>query len=142
MSSRFRPTGRRPGPLNAEPRAITYWVYIVTNGRYGTLYVGVTGALERRISQHKLKEIPGFTAKHGLDRLVFFRDFGDVREAIHFEKQLKRWRREWKFRLIETDNPHWADLYLVMMRVEPLHPALRGPGLSLRENRDDRDELS
>jgi len=109
---------------------MTYWVYIVTNGRYGVLYVGVTGSLERRISQHKQKILSGFTAKHGLDRLVFFRGFGEVWQAIHFEKQLKRWRREWKFRLIERDNPHWADLYLAMMRVEPLHPALRGPGLS------------
>lgn len=60
-------------------------------------------------------------------------------EAIHFEKQLKRWRREWKIRLIEQDNPHWEDLYLRMMSVGPLHPALRGPGLSLRENRDDSE---
>ena len=101
------------------------WVYIVTNGRYGVLYVGVTSSLERRISQHKAKEIPGFTRTHGLDRLVFYKGFGDVTLAIRFEKQLKRWRREWKIRLIEQDNPHWADLYLQMMSEGPLHPDLQ-----------------
>jgi len=116
---------------------MTYWVYIVTNGRYGTLYVGVTNSLERRIAQHKAKEIPGFTKRYGLDRLMFYRGFGEIAEAIHFEKQLKRWRREWKIRLIEEDNPRWADLCLEMMALPPLHPALRDPGLSLRENRDD-----
>jgi putative endonuclease len=116
---------------------VTYWVYIVTNGRYGVLYVGVTNSVERRIAEHKARETPGFTKTHGLDRLVFYRGFGEVGEAIHFEKQLKRWRREWKIRLIEEDNPRWEDLYLQMMALPPLHPALRGPGLSLRENRDD-----
>jgi len=116
---------------------MTYWVYIVTNGRYGVLYVGVTNSLERRIAQHKAREIPGFTKTHGLDRLVFYRGYGDVHDAIHFEKQLKRWRREWKVRLIEKDNPHWGDLYRQMMASSPLHPALGAPGLSLRENRGD-----
>ena len=116
---------------------MTYWVYVVTNGRYGTLYAGVTNSLERRIAQHKAKEIPGFTKRYGLDRLVFYRGFGEISDAIHFEKQLKRWRREWKIRLIEEDNPRWADLYLEIMALPPPHPALRGPGLSLRENRDD-----
>jgi putative endonuclease len=116
---------------------MTYWVYIVTNGRYGTLYTGVTNSLDRRIAQHKAKEIPGFTKKHDLDRLVFYRGFGEIADAIHFEKQLKRWRREWKIRLIEGANPLWADLYLEMMAPPRSHPALGGPGLSLRENRDD-----
>jgi putative endonuclease len=102
----------------------SYWVYIVTNGRYGVLYVGVTNSLERRIAEHKAREVPGFTATHGLDRLVLFRGFGDVAEAIHFEKQLKRWRREWKVRLIEAENPYWADLYLEMMALPSLHPDL------------------
>jgi putative endonuclease len=106
---------------------MTYWVYILTNTQYGTLYVGVTNSLERRISEHKAKLSRGFTATYNVDRLVFFRGFGDVYQAIHFEKQLKRWRREWKIRLIEADNPRWEDLYLQMMRVEPVHPALRVP---------------
>ena len=103
----------------------TYWVYILTNGRYGTFYVGVTNSLERRIAQHKAKQVPGFTRTYDLDRLVFFRGFGDVLDAIHFEKQLKRWRREWKVRLIEEDNPRWADLYLELTATPPLHPDLR-----------------
>lgn len=102
----------------------TYWVYILTNGRYSTLYVGVTNSLERRIAEHKSRVLPGFTREHGLDRLVFFRGFGEVGEAIRFEKQLKRWRRDWKIRLIEDANPQWADLHLEMMALPPLHPDL------------------
>ncbi|PZQ65485.1 MAG: hypothetical protein DI570_01675 [Phenylobacterium zucineum] len=104
----------------------TYWVYVLTNGRYSTLYTGVTNSLERRVAEHKAGDLRGFTQRYGLDRLVYFRGFGDVREAIHFEKQLKRWRRAWKIRLIEEDNPHWADLYLDMMAMPPLHPDLVG----------------
>jgi putative endonuclease len=103
----------------------SYWVYIVTNGRYGVLYVGITNSLERRIAEHKAREAPGFTATHRLERLVYFQGFGDVLDAIHFEKQLKRWRREWKVRLIERDNPHRADLYLEMTALPPLHPDIR-----------------
>jgi putative endonuclease len=106
---------------------MTYWVYMLANTKYGTLYVGVTNSLERRISEHKAKTAPGFTAKHNINRLLYFQGFGEVTEAIHFEKRLKRWRREWKIRLIEADNPHWEDLYGQLMRVEPVHPALRVP---------------
>ena len=104
----------------------TYWVYILSNAKYGTLYVGVTNSLERRIAEHKAKSVPGFTRKHNVCRLVFSRGFGEVTEAIHFEKQLKRWRREWKVRLVEEENLDWADLYLEMMAVPPLHPDLAG----------------
>ena len=99
-------------------RDATYWVYILASKKYGTLYVGVTNSVERRVAEHKSKDIGGFTKKHGVDRLVFFRPFGEIGEAIRFEKQLKRWRREWKIRLIEEDNPHWADLFLQMMAPE------------------------
>lgn len=92
------------------PEERTYWVYILTNGRYGSFYVGVTNSLERRIAEHKAREVPGFTRTYGLDRLVYYRPFGEVTEAIRFEKQLKRWKREWKMRLIEEANPYWADL--------------------------------
>jgi putative endonuclease len=104
----------------------TYWVYILASERYGTLYVGVTNSLERRVAEHKAKEVPGFTRRYGVDRLVFCRGFGEVTQAIRFEKQLKRWRREWKIRLIEQDNPHWANLYTEMMALPPLHPDLVG----------------
>ena len=93
----------------------TYWVYILTNGRYGTLYVGVTNSLERRVAEHRTGETPGFTKRYSVRRLVFFRGFGEVTEAIRFEKQLKRWRREWKFALIERGNPDWADLYALLV---------------------------
>jgi putative endonuclease len=128
----------------------TYWVYILASGFRGTLYVGITNSLERRIAEHKAKEIRGFTEKHGVDRLVYFRGFGEVTEAIHFEKQLKRWRRDWKIRLIEEANHRWADLYLDMMALPPLHPDIAAaleantnpnnkachPGFAAGEDRD------
>jgi len=94
---------------------VSYYVYMLASRRHGTLYVGVTNSLERRIAQQKAKEIPGFTKRYAVDRLVWWRSFGDVGEAIHFEKQLKRWRRDWKINLIEQDNPYWEDLYAGMM---------------------------
>lgn len=93
-----------------------YYVYILASRRHGTLYVGVTNSLERRIAEHKAKAAPGFTKRYGVDRLVWWREYGEVGEAIYFEKQLKRWRREWKVRLIEHENPDWGDLYPAMMR--------------------------
>ena len=82
----------------------TYWVYILASRIDGTLYVGVTNSLERRTAEHRAKATPGFTRDYGVDRLVFFRGFGDVQDAIRFEKQLKRWRRAWKIRLIEGQS--------------------------------------
>jgi putative endonuclease len=91
---------------------MTYWVYILASRRHGTLYVGVTNSLETRIAQHRAKVTSGFTKTYGVDRLVHYVGFGEVADAIRFEKRLKRWRRDWKIRLIEDDNPHWDDLYL------------------------------
>jgi putative endonuclease len=88
-----------------------YWVYILANRKHGTLYVGITNSLERRIAEHRAKVYSGFTAKYGVDRLVFYQGYSEVTVAITFEKRLKRWRRDWKIRLIEEDNPHWDDLY-------------------------------
>jgi putative endonuclease len=68
-----------------------------------------------RVEQHRAKEIAGFTKRYGVTRLVHVQGFGDVRDAIDFEKRLKRWRRDWKIRLIEEANPPWEDLYLHMM---------------------------
>jgi len=111
---------------------MTYWVYILARRRNGTFYVGVTNSLERRIAEHKAKAVPGFTRTYGVDRLVFFRGYGEAWQAIHFEKQLKRWRRDWKIRLIEAENPQWDDLYVRMMQAGPMHPdiaaALAGGG--------------
>ena len=126
---------------------MAYWVYMLTNRRNGALYVGVTSDIERRISQHKAKLHGGFTAQFGVDRLVWRRGFGEVRDAIHFEKQLKRWRRSWKVRLLEAENPLWGDLYPQMMAEGPLHPDLAGwaaeragdgsRSFACGENRDD-----
>ena len=88
----------------------SYWVYIVTNKRNGTLYIGVTGSLHRRIWQHKAKEIDGFTKKYGLTLLVHFEEFRSADSAIAREKEIKGWLRRRKLALIEHDNPDWQDL--------------------------------
>ena len=89
----------------------TYYVYIVTNRKNGILYVGVTNDAERRASEHKKGLVEGFSKKHGLEKLVYVTDFGDINEAIAYEKRIKRWRRQWKINLIEKDNPDWEDLF-------------------------------
>ena len=89
----------------------TYFVYILTNRRNGTLYIGVTNDLLRRIQEHKYGEVDGFTKKYHLNRLVYFEDTDDIYAAITREKQLKKWKRQWKLRLIEEVNPEWRDLY-------------------------------
>ncbi len=87
-----------------------YFVYILTNKRNGTLYIGVTNNFTRRIYQHKHKLVEGFTSKYGLDRLVYYETFGDIRLAIAREKHLKGWLRIRKLALIESKNPEWNDL--------------------------------
>lgn len=89
-----------------------YWVYILASRRNGTLYVGVTNDLSRRVYEHKNKLISGFTAKYSVDLLVWYESHADIGEAITREKSLKRWRRAWKLKLIEDMNPTWDDLYL------------------------------
>jgi putative endonuclease len=78
---------------------------------YGTLYVGSTSDLVRRVWEHKVKAVPGFTAKYGVDRLVWFECHDGLETAMEREKRIKEWKREWKIQLIEKDNPHWVDLY-------------------------------
>ena len=87
------------------------WDYILASGRHGTLYVGVTSNLPEHIEQHKTKQNRGFTAKYGVDRLVWFEEYGEIVLAISREKQIKKWRRDWKIALIEENNPEWTDLY-------------------------------
>lgn len=77
----------------------------------GTIYVGVTAKLVARVSQHRSREGSEFCAKYGLRTLVWAEQFGTIDEAIAFEKRLKRWRRQWKFELIEKANPEWDDLF-------------------------------
>jgi putative endonuclease len=91
--------------------ARTFYVYILASKIGGTLYIGVTNDLIRRVAQHKAKLAEGFTKKYGVDRLVYFECFEDVEAAIHREKRLKKWPREWKIKLIEEKNPNWIDLY-------------------------------
>jgi putative endonuclease len=90
---------------------MTYFVYILTNINNTVLYVGVTNNLESRVFDHKVKRNKcSFTAKYNCDKLVYFEEYTDVKEAIHREKQLKRYLRKWKEELIEKDNPEWNDL--------------------------------
>ena len=85
------------------------YVYIATN-KSGTLYIGVTNDLERRMREHKQKVGSKFAARYNITRLVYYEEFADIREAIAREKQLKRWRRGKKVWLIERENPEWKDL--------------------------------
>lgn len=87
------------------------YVYILASKRNGTLYVGVTSDLGGRVWQHKQRANSGFTARYGAIRLVWYREFFEIGEAIVFEKQLKKWRRSWKIALIEEMNPDWRELY-------------------------------
>lgn len=89
-----------------------YWVYILASKIGGTLYIGVTNDLIRRVYEHRLGLAPGFTKQYGVYRLVYFEQHTDIEAAIHREKRLKRWNRAWKVRLIETLNPNWDDLFL------------------------------
>ena len=88
-----------------------YWVYMLASDRNGTLYVGVTSELAKRVWQHKNEVTQGFTQKYGVHCLVWFEECGDAIAAITREKQLKRWNRMWKVRAIEVMNPEWRDLY-------------------------------
>ena len=91
------------------------FVYILANKRNGTLYVGVTSDLMKRIWQHKSKELQGFAEKYGADKLVYFEEHFSITDAINREKELKRFRRQWKMELIENMNPDWNDLYIKMI---------------------------
>ena len=88
-----------------------YWIYILTNKRNTTFYIGVTGNLEKRIWEHQNKTISGFSSKYNLDKLVYFEETNDVGSAINREKQLKNWHRDWKLNLIKENNPEFNDLF-------------------------------
>ena len=87
------------------------YIYIMTNKKYGTLYIGVTSNLIKRVYEHKNSFVNGFTAKYNLKKLVYYEIFEDITEAIKREKQLKKYKRAWKIELIEKINPTWKDLY-------------------------------
>lgn len=87
-----------------------YFVYILASQRNGTLYVGVTSDLSRRIEAHKAKAVPGFTKRYSVDKLVLVEGYSSIDEARDRERRLKRWKRDWKLELIEKTNPTWRDL--------------------------------
>jgi putative endonuclease len=89
----------------------SYFVYILASKQNGTLYIGVTGDLIRRIREHKDGLIEGFTKKYHVHRLVYFEQHSHIEQAIEREKQLKKWNRQWKINLIEKENPTWKDLF-------------------------------
>ena len=90
---------------------MAFYVYIVASAPYGTLYIGQTDDLRKRIFEHREKVRPGFTARYGVTRLVWFESFETRENARRRERQMKEWRRAWKIELIEASNPRWDDLY-------------------------------
>ncbi len=90
-------------------------VYILTSQRHGTLYIGVTSNLIRRVYEHRMQFVDGFSKKYHIHRLVYFEVCPDINSAIAREKQLKKWNRQWKIELIEKANPEWDDLYLTLL---------------------------
>ncbi len=89
----------------------TYFVYIMASKKNGTLYLGVTNNLARRVYEHKTDVNEGFTKKYQVHDLVYYESTPDIRSAIEREKQMKKWKRAWKIALIEEMNPEWKDLY-------------------------------
>ncbi|MEN6624138.1 MAG: GIY-YIG nuclease family protein [Smithella sp.] len=88
-----------------------YYLYILASKKNGTLYIGVTSDLIKRIYEHKQNIIDGFTKQYNVHYLVYYEVFQNVEEAILREKQMKKWNRKWKIRCIEENNPEWQDLY-------------------------------
>ena len=90
---------------------MAYYIYLLASGRNGALYLGVTNDLSRRVYEQKNKVIRGFSQRYSVHRLVWFAIFDELIDAIAREKEIKKWRRAWKLRLIEQSNPQWVDLY-------------------------------
>ncbi len=88
-----------------------FYVYLLASKPYGTLYIGTTSDLRRRVWEHENGFVPGFTKRYQVDRLVGFEAHESSASALRREKQLKEWKRDWKINLVERDNPHWLDLY-------------------------------
>ncbi len=122
MADVFRSTNEPPfGPvipveagihiLDLSPGVKCGYVYMLASKPNGTLYIGVTSNLVRRVSEHREGIADGFTKRYGIHRLVYFERFESIVVAISREKQMKKWRRAWKLELIHTYNPEWKDLY-------------------------------
>ena len=93
-----------------------YYVYILASKPYGTLYIGVTNDLVRRVWEHKNDFVERFTKKYSVHYLVYYEQCEDAESAITHEKQMKKWKRRWKLELIEKTNPNWKDLYHEIIR--------------------------
>ena len=100
------------------------WVYMLASKPRATLYIGVTNGIIRRVEQHKAGKASAFTRKYRVNRLVWFQECANVREAIQREKTMKEWPRAWKVNLVERTNPHWEDLYPSLPGVRP--PSIKG----------------
>jgi len=88
-----------------------YFIYILASKRNGTLYLGITSNLLKRVYEHKNNLIEGFTKKYNVHNLVYYETYSDIYDAIAREKGIKKWKRHWKIELIEKSNPKWEDLY-------------------------------
>ena len=98
--------------MSASEPEDKYYVYLMTNRPRGTFYVGVTSDLVKRVWQHRTHQLkPSFTDRYNLERLVWVEQYREVGVAIQREKRIKRWRRDWKIQLVETNNPEWRDLW-------------------------------
>ena len=109
------------------------FIYIMTNKGQTTLYIGVTNSLLRRASEHRRGEIQGFSQRYNTNRLVYFEQFNDVRDAIAREKQLKGWSRKKKEALVNAMNPKWTDLAVSVLGLERAPPACWQDGGGWRE---------
>jgi putative endonuclease len=105
------PASGRLGRDDNEGCRVPYYVYILASGKRGTLYIGVTNDLVRRVYEHRTDAVPGFTRKYRVHSLVYYEIHDDIREAILREKRIKRWARAWKVELIEKENADWVDLW-------------------------------
>jgi putative endonuclease len=92
-----------------------YYVYLLASKRNGTLYIGVTSNLVKRVHEHKNNLVEGFTKKYNVHHLVYFETTEDINSAITREKQMKKWKRAWKIELYEKSNPKWRDLYFELI---------------------------
>lgn len=99
------------------------WVYILANKPRGAIYIGVTTDLVERIRKHRDGDTPGHATRYRINKLVYYEEFGSLREAIDREKKLKRWRRAWKTELIEQMNPTWRDLWYDLVEAPEDDPA-------------------
>ena len=109
-------------PLRQHSAMPDYYLHLLASRPGGALYVGVTNDLIRRVAQHKSGKIPGHTKRYGIDRLVYFEVYDDVRHALQREKNIKHWPRAFKTRLIAENNPAWNDLYHEVAGPDAAHP--------------------